>query len=258
VVDTRNRNSNVSARPRLVRTVIAIAGLLALAAACGWLAAWQLRRAAESRDVSARFAAAAEAPALDAAPDALTEELRFQRVALRGRYVAEPQVLLDGRVHDDAAGYEVLTALELADDRNVLVDRGWIRADPDRRVLPDVSVDGDEREVLGRLERLPRAGLKLGASRIGAPADGPVIVALYPTAADIGRWLHSPVQDYVLLLDADANDGYVRDWQAPVMSPERHLAYAGQWLLFGLGSIAAAIAVARAGRSSRTPEEPAA
>jgi cytochrome oxidase assembly protein ShyY1 len=61
----------------------------------------------------------------------------------------------------------------------------------------------------------------------------------------------------MLLLDAGANDGYVRDWQAPVMSPERHLAYAGQWLLFGLGSIAAAVAVARSARASRTPDEPA-
>lgn len=247
----------MSARAGLVRTVVAIAGLLALAGACGWLSAWQLRRAAESREVSARFAAAAQASALDAAPDALTEEVRFTRVALAGRYVAEPQILLDGRVHDDAAGYEVLTALELADGRNVLVNRGWIRADPDRRVLPDVSVDGEQREVRGRLERLPRAGLRLGAPMAGGHSGGPVIVALYPTAADIARWLHAPVQDYELLLDADANDGYVRDWQAPVMSPERHLAYAGQWLLFGLGSIAAAVAVARSARASRTPEDPA-
>jgi surfeit locus 1 family protein len=255
VLEPEGEKSNVSERARLLRTGIAIVGLLALAGACGWLSAWQFRRAAESREVSARFAAAAEATALDAAPDTLTEELRFQRVALKGRYVAEPQVLLDGRVHDDAAGYEVLTAFELPDGRTVLVDRGWIRADPDRRVLPEVSVDGDEREVSGRLERLPRAGLKLGESRVVAPSDGPLIVALYPTAADIARWLHAPVQDYELLLDADASDGYVRDWQAPVLSPERHLAYAGQWLLFGLGSIAAAVAVARSGRGSRTAEE---
>jgi surfeit locus 1 family protein len=231
--------------------------LLALAGACGWLCAWQLQRAAESRELSARFAAAGDAGALDAAPEVLTDDQRFQRVALKGRYVAATQVLLDDRIHDGAAGYEVLTALELADGRNVLVNRGWIRADADRRVLPEVSVDGDEREVSGRLERLPRPGLKLGSSRGAAPADAPVIVAVYPTAADIGRWLRSQVPDYELLLDADANDGYVRDWQAPVMSPERHLAYAGQWLVFGLGSIAAAVAVVRSARASRTLEGPA-
>jgi surfeit locus 1 family protein len=243
----------VSARARLVRSVVAIAGLLALAGACGWLGAWQLRRATESREVSARFAAAGEATALDAAPDALTDDLRFERVALKGRYVAEPQVLLDGRVHDDVTGYEVLTALELPDGRNVLVDRGWIRADPERRVLPEVSVGSDEREVRGRLEHLPRPGLKLGESVVAG--NGPVILALYPTAADIARWLSAPVLDYELLLDADENDGYVRDWRAPVMSPERHLAYAGQWLLFGLGSIAAAVAVARSARASPPPAE---
>lgn len=247
----------MSTRARLVRLGLAVAGLLALAGACGWLCAWQLQRAAESRELSARFAAAGDAAALDAAPEVLTDDQRFQRVALKGRYVAATQVLLDDRIHDGAAGYEVLTALELADGRNVLVNRGWIRADADRRVLPDVSVDGDEREVSGRLERLPRPGLKLGSSRGTAPADAPVIVAVYPTAADIGGWLRSQVADYELLLDADANDGYVRDWQAPVMSPERHLAYAGQWLVFGLGSIAAAVAVARSARASRTPEGPA-
>ena len=108
----------------------------------------------------------------------------------------------------------------------------------------------------GRLERLPRPGLKLGSSRGTAPADAPVIVAVYPTAADIGRWFHSPVLDFELLLDADADDGYVRDWQAPVLSPERHLAYAGQWLVFGLGSIAAAVAVARSAWAKRAPEQP--
>lgn len=245
----------MSTRARLVRSSIAVAGLLALAGACGWLSAWQFRRAAESREVSARFAAAAETTPLLTAPDALTEDLRFERIALTGRYLADRQVLLDGRVHDEAAGYEVLTALDLADGRHVLVDRGWVRADPDRSVLPDVNVDGDERTVGGRLERLPRPALKLGDSRPPARADGAAIVALYPTAADIGRWLHAPVQDYMLLLDADANDGYVRDWQAPVMSPERHLAYAGQWLVFALGSIGAAVAVVRSARAGRTPQE---
>jgi surfeit locus 1 family protein len=246
----------VSARARLIRLGVAVVGLLALAGACGWLCTWQLGRAAESREVSARFEAAGQAAPLEAVPDVLSDYRRFQRVALTGRYVAATQVLLDDRVHDGAAGYEVLTALELADGRNVLVNRGWIRADADRRVLPDVSVDGDEREVSGRLERLPRPGLRLGSSRGNAPADAPVIVAVYPTAADIGRWLHSPVLDFELLLDADADDGYVRDWQAPVLSPERHLAYAGQWLVFGLGSIAAAVAVARSAWAKRAPEQP--
>lgn len=239
---------------RLVRTAVAILGLLALAGACGWLGAWQLRRAGESRDLSARFAAAAQAPALDTAPAALADEQRFRELEVGGRYAPEPQVLLDDRIHDGVAGYEVLTALELADGRQVVVNRGWIAANPDRRVLPEVVVADDERDVRGRLERLPRAGLKLGRAAAHGGADAPVIVAVYPTAAELGGLLGAPVQDYELLLDPDADDGFVRDWQAPVLSPERHLGYAGQWLLFGLGAIAAAVAVARSARASRAAE----
>jgi surfeit locus 1 family protein len=246
----------VSARARLIRSAVAIAGLLALAGACGWLCAWQVRRANESSELSARFAAAAAAPALDSAPAALTDELRFRELEVRGQYAPEPQVLLDDRVHAGVAGYEVLTALELPDGRLLLVNRGWVAASPDRRVLPEVGIEARERAVRGRLERLPRAALKLGTPLTTQAARAPVVVAVYPTAAELRALLGGPVQDYEVLLDADADDGFARDWQAPVMSPDRHLAYAGQWFVFALGAVAAAVAVARSARASR-PAEPA-
>jgi cytochrome oxidase assembly protein ShyY1 len=47
-----------------------------------------------------------------------------------------------------------------------------------------------------------------------------------------------------VLLDADAPDGYVRDWQAPTLGPERHVAYAGQWFALAVGAAAAAVVIA--------------
>ena len=52
---------------------------------------------------------------------------------------------------------------------------------------------------------------------------------------------HSCRQEH---LDPGSDDGYVRDWRAPALSPERHLSYAGQWLALGLGALAAAIVMA--------------
>jgi len=243
----------VSARARLVRTAVAIVGLLALAVACSFLSLWQYRRAAESRAVTARFAAAAAAPALDAAPKELTDDLRFRRLAAVGRYVPEPQFLLDNRVHDGVAGYDALTAFELADGRLLLVNRGWVEASPNRSVLPDVQIDAGERTVLGQLDRLPRAGLRLGASLPAAAAREPVIVVVYPNAEELGFVLHARPLDYALSLDSGEPDSFVRDSGPAVVSPERHLAYAGQWLLFGIGALGAAVAVARGARASRTP-----
>ena len=243
----------MSARARTVRAAVAIVGLLALAITCAFLSVWQYRRAAESRALTARFVAAADEPALDAAPAELTDDLRFRRLAVSGRYVAEPQFLLDNRVHEGVAGYEVLTAFELTDGRTLLVNRGWVEANPDRSVLPDVRVDADERTVLGQLDRLPRAGLRLGTS-LPAAAGESVIVVVYPSAAELGAALRAPLLDYVLALDDGEPDSFVRNAEPAVLSPERHLAYAGQWLLFGLGALGAAVAVARGARASRASE----
>jgi surfeit locus 1 family protein len=234
----------VSARKLPVRMLVAVVGLLSIAALCASLGRWQLRRADETRALGSQFAAAAEEPALERAPDALTDELRFRRLRVRGSYVPERQFLLDNRVHGGAAGYEALTPLKLADDdRWLLVNRGWVPADPDRRVLPELAVDAGTREVTGRVERLPRPGIRLGVGPANAVTGG-VAVVLYPTAQEIGALLGEPLVDYELLLDDAAADGYLRDWRAPGLAIERHLAYAGQWFLLALGAFGASVAIA--------------
>jgi len=246
----------VSARALSVRTAAAVIGLLLFAALFARLGQWQLRRAEETRALGERFAAAADEPALDHAPDAATDALRFRRLRVHGTYLADHQFLLDNQIRDGVVGYDVLTPLRLADDhRRLLVNRGWVAADLDRRVLPDVGVEATQREVGGRIERLPRPGVRLGDGSISA-ASGPVAVVVYPTAHELGAQLGEPLLDYQLLLDDDAPDGFVREWRAPGLAIERHLAYAGQWLLLALGSFGAGAAIAfksvRKNRASRS------
>jgi len=231
-------------RRGITGTYVAIGGLLAVAALCASLGTWQLRRADESRATLARFAAGATDVPLEALPPSLDEALRFRHVAARGELVADPQFLLDNMLHDGVAGYQVLTALRVPGSRaRVLVNRGWIRADADRRVLPSVAVAVEPRSVMGRLERLPRPGLRLRTDAVSTPAHGAVVLQ-YPTAEELARLLGEPVLDYQLLLDADEPDGYVREWHAPGLPPERHLAYAGQWLALAVGAALAGIVIA--------------
>jgi surfeit locus 1 family protein len=222
-------------------TYVAIIGLLGLGLAFATLGTWQLRRADSSRATRAQFEGGSAESALPTLPSSLGETERFRRVDVRGGYVAQPQFLLDNMLHDGVAGYHVLTALQIAGRReHVLVNRGWVPAGGDRRVLPDVAVGSETRAVAGRLERLPRPGMRLGAEDSNG-AGGEVVVLQYPTAVELARRLGAPVYDYELLLDPAAPDGYVRDWQAPGLAPERHVAYAGQWLALAIGAIAAAI-----------------
>src|SRR5262245_36910405 len=152
-------------------------------------------------------------------------------------------------IHEGTAGYHVLTPFRAASGGWVLVNRGWLPANPDRNVLPAVTLDVAPPSVRGRIERLPRPGLDLGGGAVGSAA-APVEIVEFPTAAELADRLGHGVHDYQLLLDAEEPAGYVRDWLAPGLSPDRHLVYAGQWALFAGGAVTAAVVIAIRARSS--------
>ena len=184
-------------------------------------------------------------------PLELADDRRFRRVEIDGEYVAEPQFLLDNMLHEGAAGYQVLTALRVpGTDERVLVNRGWVPAGDRTRVARRRS--RPRRAHGDRQARATCRDRECGSAEQAADHGDAVVVLQYPTAAELAQRLGAPVFDYEVLLDPVAEDGYVRDWKAPGMAPERHLAYAGQWLALCLGALAAAIVIAvRAVRAVR-------
>jgi len=222
--------------------VVVIAVMLALAGVFFSLGRWQWQRAAESRALLERFASRAAEPALmQAADDSAIDALRYRRLRLRGSYESRVQFLLDNSVDGGEVGYQVLTPFRaVGTERWLLVNRGWVKADPDRRVLPDVPVDATLRDLSGRIDTLPRPGLVLADSSIARERQG-VLVVSYPAAAQLAAYLGHATFGYQVLLDAMEPNGYRRDWQAAGLAPERHLAYAGQWFLFALGAAAVAL-----------------
>jgi surfeit locus 1 family protein len=62
-------------------------------------------------------------------------------------------------------------------------------------------------------------------------------VTSYPHATELGAcW--RPVEPRILLLDAGEPNGYVREWQPPGLTAERHSAYGVQWYAFAVLAIA--------------------
>jgi surfeit locus 1 family protein len=234
------------------RNLVAAWLLAALGVLCLLLARWQWQRAGESRAAAAQFGAGA-AHAVLTDPPLDSEGMRYQRLKVRGAYVPARQFLLDNMVEGGQAGYEVLTPFRMSDSgRWLLVNRGWVPAAPDRRVLPDVRIDDGEREVVGRIDRLPRAGLKLGGDSGEANKADAVAVLSYPTAEELSERLGRAVYPYQLLLAATEPGGFTRNWRPAGLGPERHLAYAGQWLLFACGAVAGAVAIVWRGLRSRS------
>lgn len=189
-----------------------------------WLGHWQWTRAAEKRALFASFAAGTDATQRLPPPGAAPLE-RYRHVIVSGRFVAARQFLLDNQVHAEVAGYQALTPFLLDDGRWLLVNRGWLPVGPDRRQLPSLPVGEEHRELRGRVDAFPRAGIALTAA---ADSRWPRVVN-YPKPAELEAALGQPLYPQQLLLDADAPEGFVRDWQPPGLPPERHLGYAVQW-----------------------------
>jgi surfeit locus 1 family protein len=195
------------------------------------LGRWQWHRAGEAEALQQAFAQGGGARLeLPAGSSAVLP--RYSGVQVRGRYDSEHQFLLDNMSHAGQPGYQVLTPLQLADGRTLIVNRGWIPLTQSRRQLPDLSLpQGAGSDAAGRLDNLPRPGIALGHAPPARDAPWPRLTS-FPTMADLSAALGRPLESRQLLLDARAPFGYLRDWQPPGMSPAQHLSYAFQWWAF--------------------------
>jgi len=205
-------------------TLLAIAGMALFAS----LGRWQLDRAEDKRELFAAFAAGSDR--VIELPTGLEPIGRYRRVTVGGRYDASRQFLLDNMTHDGVPGVHVLTPLLRDDGTAVIVNRGFVPSGGRRSQLPDLPAGGEPRRVSGRMDFLPRPAVELEAP----PSSGWPRLLSFPRAGDLASALDTPVHPQVLLLDADQPDGYLRDWQPPGMTPEKHVGYAVQW--FGLAA----------------------
>jgi surfeit locus 1 family protein len=166
----------------------------------------------------------------------LEEVPRFQRIRVKGVLDSTHQFLLDNRIHGGRPGYEVLTPLysDAAGQDAILINRGWIPFSGFRDKLPDVSFAGNvEVELTGRVDELPVQGLASGRAAPNANAPWPKVTS-YPHPKELGAMLGRPIQPRILLLDAEEPDGYVREWQPPGLTADRHWAYGVQWYAFAV------------------------
>lgn len=200
------------------------------------LGRWQWHRAGEAEALQRAFVAGDARVELPVGSTAALP--RYSEVQVRGRYDSGHQFLLDNMSHAGQPGYDVLTPLRLTDGRTLIVNRGWIPLTQSRRQLPDVSVlPATGSQASGRLDNLPRPGIALGHAPPATDAPWPRLTS-FPTMSDLSTALGQPLQSRVLLLDAGAPAGYLRDWQPPGMTPAQHFSYAFQWWIFGAIALA--------------------
>jgi len=214
-------------RPRLVPTL-----LLALPIPLFFgLGLWQLDRAEEKGLQAQILSARANMPAVSlATPVSDTEALRFRKLVARGTYSADEQILLEGRRHGGHNGFHVITPLHIeGGDLRVLVNRGWIPSD--RAGLPTPAPVAEGFVTVTGEAHIPEApALALHGGPDAAIAWGGrwpyLTMELY--RATVGY----PVQPVAILLDPEADGGFVRSWPRELPKEGMHIGYALQWFAF--------------------------
>jgi surfeit locus 1 family protein len=210
--------------PRPFTTLLTLA-LLAMLLSLG---RWQLHRADEKRALYQSFDAGADATrGINGQTPALP---RYQQVEARGHYDDSRQVLIDNMFDGEKVGYYVITPFALEGGGWVLVNRGFVALGKSRADHPAVPVPEDSRQIRGRADHLPAAGIQMGRrAHLHPPFP---VVANFPNHDELAQLLDETqwtAASEVILLDPAQPDGYARHWGPPGFPPIRHIGYAVQW-----------------------------
>jgi surfeit locus 1 family protein len=187
---------------------------------------WQLSRAEEKRRIEQRLSSGQTLNPTGLADWQQTNA--FEQVSISGRF--QPlHFLLSNQIVDGRVGYFVFTAFITDQQDALLINRGWLA---DAR--SDITTGSQRLTLTGLVGDWPRPGVQLGEQTL-SEADQQVVT--YLPEQQTRDWLATrlcadhdcQVMPKVVKLAAEEPQGFVRKWQAPVMTPARHQAYAVQW-----------------------------
>jgi surfeit locus 1 family protein len=165
----------------------------------------------------------------------LLNSLHASKVHIRGYYDDRYQILLDNQVHQQQAGFHVLTPFLIeGSNQAILVNRGWVVGFTNHQTLPKIDTSKNEQQISGmawvpsnkifsleqaKLWQVPGVWQQLDYNRYRAQVPFKLL----------------PI---ILKLDASVKqDGFVREWQLPPSKVVSHFGYAYQWFGFAIAAV---------------------
>lgn len=197
---------------------------------CVVLGFWQLDRADFKREIQDRYLQQLGEPfQFFILEPEVNPSFNYRKIQLTGQYRTEHIILVDNQLNKGQAGYHVLMPFFIDSSNAVLVDRGWVAADYDRSILPDINPPKDLQKVRGVVIIPSTEGFRMG--EVEMSADWPQRIP-YIDLSKIQQGVDYELLPYVVWQSPEMDDYYVRDWQPIWMPPEKSEAYALQWFSF--------------------------
>jgi len=110
----------------------------------------------------------------------------------------------------------------------VLVNRGWIAANPERSVLPALKTPEGAVEITGLAVTPSRRFVELSSRVVEGKVWQNLTLERYRDAFPLA------LQPVVIQQESPLDDGLVREWDAPDLGVDKHRGYAFQWLALAL------------------------
>lgn len=210
-----------------ILTVIALPVLIRLGI-------WQLHRAEEKRQIIQSQQEKMDAPVYRLVSHIDNPaELEYRRIQVTGTFDTRHILFLDNKIHLGKPGYDVVIPFRIAGtDDYVLVNRGWVVMNPDRRILPSVSTPESSVTINGVAKLNPKDVADFGSGN-RANTGWPAVVR-WPDIGAIEKETGISLEPFILLESAQESSGFVREWVFVNAPPEKSQSYAVQWFTFAL------------------------
>ena len=192
------------------------------------LGLWQIERGQAKTTILAEFE-----DNLSKTPTYLNQESkRWDRVYVKGKWDSSKQILVDNVINRGIVGYKVLTPLRIIETNQlILVDRGWIKQNKFRDILPNIElIEGDE--VISGILEYPELGLVLSEDLISK--EWPK-VSQTKNLEVISKEYDEFIYPMILLADPILKNSLEYIKITPTnMTPTKHYGYSAQWFLMFL------------------------
>ena len=152
----------------------------------------------------------------------------FTKIIVTGTYISNKQFLLDNKIYNKKAGYEVISPM-LFDDQIVLINRGWV-SNNNRQSLPNIDIRNVDSQAIGYIYKYKDF---YQLSEDFYKNDWPLIIQNIEIDK-IKQMFKYKVFPYVLIMSEDQENSYNIQTIYKKNSDLKHYMYAGQWFLFAL------------------------
>ena len=189
------------------------------------LGLWQIERGQAKTSILVEFE-----DNLKKTPTSLNyESKKWDRIYIKGKWDNSKQILVDNVINRGVAGYKVLTPLRIMETNQlILVDRGWIKQNKYREILPSIELIEANEVVSGTLE-YPELGLVLSDDLVSK--EWPKI-SQTKNLEVLSKEYDEVIYPMILLADPILKNSLEYIKITPTnMTPIKHYGYSAQWFL---------------------------